>query len=136
MATRVTHNREPEHLEQRCLFDWIDKHLVRIPDLRGAFAVPNGRGRSRMEAGKLKAEGVRRGVPDVWLAVPRDGYHGLVCEFKAPGKLRDVSPEQEAWHRFLRDQGYLVIVSDNWRSAWNLIVRYLGRADLCMEVPR
>lgn len=131
----MKHNAEPEHIEQRCLFDWAQKHEARLHELRCLFAVPNGRGRSKMEAAKLKAEGVKRGVPDVWLPVPRDGYHGLVCEMKAPGELNDVSEDQQKWHGELRNQGYLVLVADHWRSAWNVIVRYLGRPDLCLLVP-
>lgn len=132
----MSHNQEPEHVEQRALFDWAAKHEHRLPALRLLFAVPNGRGRSKMEAGKLKAEGVKRGVPDVWLPVPSQGYHGLVIEMKAPGELARCRDDQQQWLDQLQAQGYRTLLSDNWREAWNIIVGYLGRSELRIEVPR
>jgi hypothetical protein len=60
------------------------------------FAIPNGGARHKAIAGKLRAEGVRAGVPDICLPVPRGEYHGLFIELKRP-KGGHVSEEQEAW---------------------------------------
>ena len=122
--------REREHLEQRALFRWAAMHEARLPELGLLFAVPNGRKRTAAEAGKLKAEGVKSGVPDVWLPVPRQGYHGLVIEMKAPGKLANTSEAQDRWIERLQDQGWCVGVCDRWQHAWNLLARYLGHPDL------
>ena len=125
--------KEPEHVEQRQLFRWIAMHEARVPELRLAYAIPNGRKRTEAEAGKLKAEGVRRGVPDVALDVARRGHHGLRIEMKAPGKLKDTSAEQDEWHRLLRAEGYLVVVCDRWQLAWNQMMTYLDRYSLLLD---
>ena len=55
-----------EHLTQKAFFEWAA--LQRIPGIELLHATPNGGGRSKAEAGRLKAEGVRAGQPDVsWL---------------------------------------------------------------------
>ncbi len=118
--------REPEHAEQAALLYWVRLHEARYPELRWLYAVPNGRGRSKSEAGKLKAEGVKRGVPDLALDVARDGYHGLRIEMKAPGKLGTVSPDQRAWHEHLTTEGYMIAIRDDWRDAWCALMFYLG----------
>lgn len=61
----------------------IQKAICEYLDIRGVcyWAVPNGGKRSKAEAGRLKAEGVKSGVPD--LTVVHDGmYYGL--EVKKP----------------------------------------------------
>lgn len=121
---------EPEHEEQKSLFYWASLHEARIPELRWLYAIPNGRFRHISEAVKLKAEGVRAGVPDVALDVARGGYHGLRIEMKAPGRASTTSDIQLAWHQFLRAQGYDVRVFDDWRAAWNHLMVYLGHPAL------
>ena len=52
-----------ETLEQQALFDWAK--ISGIPDLDLLHAIPNGGHRNKATAGRLKAEGVKRGVPDI-----------------------------------------------------------------------
>jgi len=54
------------------------------------------------------AEGVKRGVPDVFLPVARGGYHGLWIEMKY-GKNKTTS-NQKWWLNELKDQGYKTAV--------------------------
>ena len=57
-----------EHHEQCALFAWL---RLQWPDLdRVSFAIPNGGHRHKAVAGKLKAEGVKAGVPDIFIAYP------------------------------------------------------------------
>lgn len=132
----MARKREPEHVEQKQLFRWVALHEARFPALKYLYAVPNGRGRAPAEAGKLKAEGVKRGVPDVALDVARHGFHGLRIEMKAPGEIKDVSEEQRDWQAHLVREGYLVYDCDSWQDAWKAIVEYLGRPDLAVKGPR
>lgn len=73
------------------------------------FAVPNGGDRNLLVAKKLKAEGVRRGVPDLMLLAPRRGYHGLVIELKV-GRNRPTQ-EQSEWLQWFASQGYYAVTA-------------------------
>jgi hypothetical protein len=64
-----------EHDIQKAICQYLDMRKVCY------WAVPNGGNRSKREAGRLKAEGVKAGVPDI--TVINDGmYYGL--EVKKP----------------------------------------------------
>lgn len=89
-----------EHEEQRELVRWFRQTW---PDVR-IFAVPNGGARSKAAAGRLKAEGVLPGVPDLFVPAWR-----LWVEMKrAKGGV--VSPEQKDWIAYLESVGYCVLV--------------------------
>lgn len=115
--------RQDEHREQAALFAWARLAEKRYPALALLFAVPNGGARSAVTGARLKAEGVRRGVPDVWLPVARGGYHGLVMEIKA-GKGRTTN-EQRAWLAALTAEGWLALVCMGSDEAMEAILRYL-----------
>ena len=117
--------RDDEHAHQVALFQWADAVRPMYPDLRWMFAVPNGGARSPRTAGRLKAEGVRRGVPDVLLDVPRGQWHGLRIELKRPGK-HSTSAVQREWIEAYRERGYVAEVCVGWIAARDLIVRYLN----------
>lgn len=118
-----------EHVEQRNLFEWAGRMLRTYPVLEWLYAVPNGGHRNIIVAKKLKAEGVKPGVPDVVLPVrgyDPDGsaYGGLYIELKRLEGGR-VSPEQTRWHEFLRSQAYRVEVCRGWLEASAVIATYL-----------
>lgn len=116
-----------EHDLQRDLFAWIDSMIPVCPALANAFAVPNGGHRHTAVAAKLKAEGVRAGVPDVILLHPSaDGcYHGMAIELKV-GRNR-VTPSQIKWLARLQSVGYYTaVIHDDWQLAAREIAVYLG----------
>jgi hypothetical protein len=116
-----------EHDQQTALFQWAALNCGRLPELDLLFAIPNER-RNKFEAFKMKAEGVKSGVPDVYLPVARGGYHGLWIELKTVydnGRKGSVRPEQRAWHAALREQGYYVDVSYKWDDAALVLYQYL-----------
>lgn len=117
-----------EHAHQTALFCWIALNQSTYPDLLKAFAIPNGGERNKAVAGRLKAEGVRPGVPDVFLPVARAGYHGLFIEMKKPGKAAATSPAQKKRIDALRADGYVVVVCDSWIAAANHLGAYLTYA--------
>ena len=87
------------------------------------MAIPNGGERNAIVGAKLKAEGVRRGVPDLFLAFPRHGYSGLWIEMKSSkGK---VSPEQHQWLKALQEVGYEVKIAYSAEEAIGALTRYL-----------
>ena len=115
--------RQEEHEEQVKLFKWTADAVGRYPELALLFAVPNGGRRDKVTGARLKAEGVKAGVPDVWLPVARCGFHGLVIELKA-GDGRP-SPAQKAWLKALDEQGMLAVVCRGAAAAKRVLWQYL-----------
>lgn len=115
-----------EGQEQAALFSWAELEMKRgrYPELRMMFHVPNGGGRSKAEAGRFKAEGVKAGVPDIFLPVPRGNYHGMFIEMKKR-KGGKVSAEQKVWLAELAEQGYFAVVAFGWEDASEQIRSYL-----------
>lgn len=112
-----------EAQEQITLFSWAAVQAV--PELALLYHIPNGGSRHKAEAARLRAEGVRAGVPDLCLPVPRGGFHGLYIELK---RLRGgrVSDRQKEWLAALGAQGYAVAVCNGWEDAAGTIMGYLG----------
>ena len=117
-------SRDAEHHEQAMLFAWIEVAKARTPELGMAFAIPNGGHRHIAVAAKLKREGVKRGVPDLCLPVPRGRYHGCFLELKA-GKNR-ATLEQRAWLDALDKLGYYTNVCIGWETARDELTAYLA----------
>jgi len=112
-----------EHDEQAKLFEWAERNMQRYPDLWLLHAIPNGGHRHPAVAAKLKAEGVKSGVPDVCLPVPRGSYCGLYIEMKV-GRNKPTDSQAE-WLKRLADQGYMTAVCYGWVEASEVIERYL-----------
>lgn len=111
-------------LQQGIIKWWAMAHRgLGIRDERLLFAVPNGGKRGLITARILKAEGVRPGVCDLMLCVPRGGFHGLFLELKSP--VGRPSPEQVSFMAEAAAQGYAVEVSREWNHATSLIETYL-----------
>lgn len=72
-----------EDEEQIALFSWASLNLGRFPELELMHHIPNGGKRSKSEAVRFRAMGVKAGVCDIFLPVPRGGFHGLYIEMKA-----------------------------------------------------
>lgn len=130
-AAPKTRRGEPEHEEQRALIAWAAVAASAVPELALLYAVPNGGIRRAGMAGKLKAEGVKAGVPDLCLPVPRGPYHGLYLELKPPvratgGKKRMPTPMQRRWLAALAEQGYRAELCYGWEHARLVIERYLA----------
>jgi hypothetical protein len=121
-------DRIPEHdLQANVIQWWSLAHRQWGIDERLLWACPNGGHRHVSVARKLKAEGVRPGIPDLTLAVARHGFHGLFIEMKARGGR--VSPDQVAMADLLRRQGYNVIVAWSDAEAIKAIEGYLNPLD-------
>lgn len=80
--------------------------------------------RSVTTGARLKAEGLRPGVPDLCLAVARGGAHGLYIEMKRTKGGR-LSAEQATWLEKLAREGYATAVCNGWEQARDVIERYL-----------
>lgn len=117
-----------EHDEQVAFIRWaegtLNPHVFAL-----LFAIPNGGQRSKAVAGKLKAEGVKAGIPDLMLAVPRNSYHGLFIEMKKPAG-GSVSPSQAKMVLKLQGEGYHVEICNGCDEAVKAVQTYLGMEGL------
>lgn len=98
------------------------------------FAIPNGGKRHIVTATKLKAQGVKAGVPDLLLAYPSGVYHGLFIELKRRAKSKleggsrgrgTLTAEQMIMLKYLNDVNYLAQVAYGAEQAWKIITDYL-----------
>lgn len=114
-----------EHDEQTIIIAYIDSVLkAQYPEAVRLFAIPNGGLRHIREAQKLKEEGVRPGVPDLFLPVARGGYFGLFVEMKSEtGRERK---DQADWRKYLVEAGYVAEVAYGAQKAIALIEDYLS----------
>jgi len=112
-----------EHQIQCEVVRWFDLQYRNEAYSKRLVATPNGGHRHITVASKMKAEGQRAGFPDLFLHVPREGFHGLAIEMKT--KVGKVSPAQDDWMTFLASQGYAVSVCRSFDDARNVIEEYL-----------
>jgi hypothetical protein len=117
-----------EAQEQATLFSWAEMQSGRRPELRLLFHIPNGGSRGKAEAARFKMEGVKPGVPDLFLPVPRGPWHGLFIELKRQKGGR-ASGAQKEWIDALRGQGYMAAVVFGWEEAAELLEKYLDRRE-------
>jgi hypothetical protein len=120
----VTKELPTEHSEAVALMKLVRMHEPRYPQLRLLFAVPNGGARNKIVAGKLKAEGVKAGVPDYIFPASAPGYIGLAVELKRLDGY--ASREQKQWVEWLRAAGWRVEVCRGADAAWKVIREYIA----------
>lgn len=102
-----------------------------IPELVWVFAIPNGgsRGKTKDEAMRvgamLKAEGVKAGVSDIFVPIPRHGRCGLFIEMKREdgGTLSD---KQREFGSAMQAAGYGFVCCHGWLEAVKIIKQWLG----------
>jgi len=110
-----------EHAEQAHVIQWAELNAGKWPCLRLLHAIPNGaffggemktlKGGQKVpvaaiRARKLKAEGLREGVPDLCLPVPSgSATRGLYIEMKRRTQGKP-SPMQTWWRQCLNLMGY------------------------------
>lgn len=90
--------RNEEHNLQVVLCRYLD--LKKIP----YFAIPNGGARNIIVATKLKAEGVKKGVADLFIMVGNSKHYGLFIEVKV-GKNKQQDSQIE-FESLAKKQGY------------------------------
>lgn len=105
---------------------WSKQPAVREkwPALKLLFHIPNERKCSEVMGKLLREAGVKRGVPDLCLPVPRGDYHGLFVEMKSP--TGTTSDEQDWWITELTDQGYFCEVCRGYEEAIRVLEWYMG----------
>lgn len=149
-----------EHSEQVELFRWANEvayagfelvlaqapkpyakdQLKPVPTLSLMHAIPNGGARgndsqtNKIRGSMLKAEGVKKGVPDIFLPVPLSGCHGLYIEMKvADNKKGRPSAEQLAFLDNVGKLGYGYAICYGAEQAKKVICQYYGYGEVFNE---
>ena len=98
----------PETLLQIDIVNWFKLQYPRLYPLLMASA---GGLKTTITSGKLmKAMGYKAGTFDLFLAVPRNGYHGLFVEIKTNKKYSKASDSQKKMQELLESQGYRAVI--------------------------
>ena len=111
---------QPEHELQVACVRWFRYQYNGLL----LMSIPNGGWRKKTTAGKLKAEGAMAGVPDLFLAHPSNGYHGLWIEMKN-GKKGRLSDNQKTIIPQLEKEGYKVAVARTFEEFQSHVRAYL-----------
>lgn len=107
-----------EEQEQLALVQWLTINNIIF------YHIPNGGKRFYREGVKFKRLGVKAGVPDICIPLPRSPYHGLYIELKRHGgKLTE---EQQRWLDNLNSLGYRAEMVEGCDNAIKLIQDYLS----------
>lgn len=122
-----------EHDEQALIISFAEQmvRFGKFPELAGLYAVPNGSllaGDNRMRAiqmARLKAEGLRPGVPDLVLPVARRGFNSLYLELKSTRAGAKSTAEQVAWRDWLNAHGNLAVECFGAKQAIDKLTWYL-----------
>lgn len=121
-----------EEEEQKTVISWCRLHEARWPELGLIHHIPNGGKRSKSEAAGFKAMGVLAGVPDLFLPVPRAGFHGMYVELKALDGT--VSKNQKEFLTAVIEQGYFGCVCWGAEDAIDVICRYMREGTGLAEI--
>lgn len=121
-----------EHSEQSLVILWALRHEDEYPELKWLHSSLNGifipappAIRARI-INHMKAEGMKKGIPDLFLPVARRDYHGLYIELKRSdgGTVRD---EQTDFLDFVATQGYYGTVCYGYEQAVETLEWYLKK---------
>lgn len=114
---------DSEHSQQVALFAWAALNVGNYPALAYMFAIPNGGLRDVRTAASLKAEGVKAGVPDIFLPCPIQTRSGCFIEMKIKNNRPTV--EQNEYRIFLQSYGYYWACCYSWEDARDTLIGYL-----------
>lgn len=112
-----------EASEAKAFWEWAQYHPIVKNYL---FAIPNGGSRNVREAKNLKAQGVKPGISDYFLAHPAQGKHGMSIELKRANKtISRLTLEQAMWLGQCERMGYATKVAYGAQEAIKAVEEYL-----------
>ena len=116
-----------ESYEQTEIFRWARANQIDYPELQLLNASLAGFKFTPGQSRKAKAQGMRKGYPDIFLPVTTNQYAGLFIELKRI-KGGSVSREQKAFLNRLNEQRYLAVVCKGHKEAIHVVKEYLNIA--------
>lgn len=128
---------EQAHLLRWALGEKNRRHPITASIFDDLWHVPNGGHRYKATAVKLKAEGVKAGIPDLLLDQARGGWFGLRIEMKAkPPHNAAVSESQKKQLTRSEERGYCCCVALGWEEARDVLLEYLSWPETKMPEHR
>lgn len=115
---------DEEHRIQVSFFNLLRMFYSQYPEFEFIHAVPNGGKRDMVTAAKLKAEGVKAGVLDIFVPIPTKDYNGMYLETKT--KTGALSTEQKKFKAFAEAQGYKVVIYRSAEAGIRALAEYLN----------
>lgn len=116
-----------EEQEQKWLLKWVELNIPAHPELALFYHIPNEGKRSYRTGRELVAQGMKKGVPDNCLPVPKGKYAALYIELKRK-KGSKISDEQRGWIDALNRAGNRAVICKGWEEAAAEIMAYLKGA--------
>lgn len=114
MRRRIEASHQEAFFQWLRLYPWIDELT---------WHTPNGGARTKAGGAALRRQGVKPGVPDIYVAIPNDGYHGYFIELKSKGAK--TTEHQDKMHVNLERNGYKVDICYSWTEAKDNLLAYL-----------
>ena len=96
-----------------------------VPELDLLFSITNGGERDIRVASLLKATGVKAGVSDMFLPVPRHGRAGLWIELKREDGGTE-SDKQKDWGKAMLANGFGYVMCHGWKEVREILIQYLS----------
>ena len=119
---RTKRNAQPEAIEQAKVIAWARANERNYPYLQLLHCSLNGVKMTKAQAGRAIAQGMLSGVPDLFLPVPKNGYHGLFIEMKYGSNK--VTENQEKFLQNAANVGYAISVCYSANEAIKRIEDY------------
>lgn len=115
-----------EYNHQKAVFAWSEQPHIRkaYPELKMLHHIKNETTGGAKQVAIDRKIGVRKGVPDLSLPVPRGQYHGLYIELK--NETGKPSREQLWWGQELSALGYKFNICYGWEQATEVLLWYLN----------
>lgn len=117
--------KKTEATEQRRIIAYCESMSAYNSDYKMIYHIPNEGKRKERTGANLKRIGMKKGVPDLCVAVPKLNLHGLYIELKLNNKKK-VTNEQIQWIEDLTKRGYAATVCFNGDEAITLITAYIN----------
>ena len=118
-------NYPSEHQEQCTVIQYCTLKKILV------FSIPNANAMSSLNKNmavrimsRLKKEGLKKGIPDLFIPVPKGIWCGMFIEMKRQ-KGSTTSKEQKEWIATLQMQGYRAVICKGAKEAISEIDRYL-----------
>ena len=117
MKTKTMKTTASETDEQIAVIEYCDVYGIPI------YHIANEGKRTHYTGNLLRRLGMRKGVPDLCIPLPRGKYHGFYIEMKSEsGK---VTKEQREWLKLLKNNGYATAICYGADEAINKISAYM-----------